>query len=277
MSGYIAIIAAAGKSTRTGAKAERKQFTSINGKPVLWHAAQPFLRHLHIAQVRVIVDDAAAAKLAAAMFDDARVIVMDCGGDTRAQTVANGIDGISPERLVIIHDAARPCLTDESLGELITAAEKDDNGALLAIPAGDALKRSFIGKAHKTLSRNNKWRAQTPQAFRAGLLLPALRAHIHAADDSAAMEKAGYRPHIVRGRSDNIKITDADDMQLAAAILSARLIDGNKPATTKPATKASTKPATKKTATKKPSTKPAAKKKPATKKAAKTAAKGRKK
>ena len=279
MSGYIAIIAAAGKSTRTGgtAAAERKQFKSINGMPVLWHAVQPFLRHSQIAQVRVIVDDAAAAKLAGAMFDDARVIVMECGGETRAQTVANGIDGISAERLVIIHDAARPCLMDDSLSALIKAGEQDENGALLAIPAGDALKRGFAGKSHKTLSRNNKWRAQTPQAFRAGLLLPALRAHINAADDSAAMEKAGYHPHIVRGRADNIKITDIEDMQLAAAVLSARLIDGDKtkPATkattTKAATKPTTKPAAKKTATTKAATKAT---KPATKK---TATKGRKK
>lgn len=265
MTGYIAIIPAAGQSTRTTAggqgAATRKQFAPLCGKPVLWHAAQPFLRRADIVQVRIIVDNAESAKLAGAMFDDKRVLVMPRGGETRAMTVANGIADIAAGKVVIIHDAARPCLTDLLLDELIKAAGAEESGGLIAIPLGDAMKRGFAGRAMRTLSRNNKWRAQTPQLFPAGLLLPALKAHPHAADDSAAMEKAGHRPLIVRGRADNIKITDDGDIALAAAILSAREKDksgNNKAATTKAATKPATK-ATKKPAAKKPAAKKATK------------------
>ena len=242
----IAIIAAAGKSTRAaqGQGAHHlKQFCHIDGKAVLWYVLQPFLRCGEIAHIRIMVDGKDAAKLAREIVGkNGRVEIADDGGETRAGTVVNGLKGIGSEKRVVIHDAARPCLTDDSLRELLAAVGEDDNGGLLAIPVADALKRSFGGKAQRTLSRNNRWRAQTPQVFRAGLLLPALVAHPNAADDSAAMERAGFCPLIVRGRADNIKITDAADLQLAAAILINRpQVDDKKPAQVKVRKTATTK------------------------------------
>ena len=223
MPACTAVIPAAGKSTRAGVKT-LKQFHIINGKPVLWHAAQPFLRCEQIAKVRVVIDGEAAAKLAREMFEDAneKVAVIDGGGDTRAKTVANGIAELPEHEPVLIHDAARPCVTDYLVRALINEIGEDENGGLLAIPAADAMKKVAAGKVKKSLSRNNKWRAQTPQLYRAGILRRALAAHPNAEDESAAMQRIGFHPRVVRGRADNIKITDGEDMRLAELILTAR-------------------------------------------------------
>ncbi len=226
----VAVIAAAGESKRfcPGANANdwraAKQFQNINGNPVLWHSAQPFLHCAQIAAVRIIVADESAAQHSRKLFpgEEGRVTVLPLGGKTRAQTIANGIADLQNGDWVLTQDAARPCLAEESLRELILRAEEDDCGGILAVALNDALKEEKEGRALATVARANKWRAQTPQMFRAGDLRRALAKYPQSADESEAMEREGFAPLIVPGRADNIKITTAQDLLFAAAILSAR-------------------------------------------------------
>ncbi|MGI9346647.1 MAG: 2-C-methyl-D-erythritol 4-phosphate cytidylyltransferase [Gammaproteobacteria bacterium] len=216
---YCAVIVAAGRSARIGGGTP-KQFTSLCGRGVVWHAVQPFLQNRHIKTVRVIV--AAEDKDIAAQFfaDNAAVDILPVGGKTRAQSVRNGIHGLADDDWAVVHDAARPCLTDAALTRLLQKAGSDDIGGLLALPLADCLKNGGNGRVRQTLQRTDKWLAQTPQMFRVGLLRASLADED--SDESQAVERAGHLPLLVAGETTNIKITGPDDFALATAILTVR-------------------------------------------------------
>jgi 2-C-methyl-D-erythritol 4-phosphate cytidylyltransferase len=132
---------------------------------------------------------------------------------------------------IMVHDAARPCFSGTDLQLLKRELASHPVGGLLAVPLADTLKRALEAGAHVThvdgtIDRDGLWRAATPQVFRCGVLLRALEAALDAnrtpTDEAQAIEWSGQRPRLVAGRADNIKVTTADDLALAAAILSAR-------------------------------------------------------
>jgi 2-C-methyl-D-erythritol 4-phosphate cytidylyltransferase len=127
---------------------------------------------------------------------------------------------------VLVHDAARACLTVSEVDRLIDALEHDAVGGLLACPVADTLKQSDgAGRVRQTVPRDGMWRAATPQMFRLELLRRALDAPgalQEATDESGAVEAIGYAPRLVAGLAGNLKITTPDDLALAAAILAAR-------------------------------------------------------
>jgi len=149
-------------------------------------------------------------------------IVTAVGGDTRAHSVLNGLyalEGAAEEDdWVLVHDAARPCLTSDMLKPLFAAVAGHPVGGLLGVPVVDTVKRvSFQGDVEKTLPRENIWLAQTPQIFRYRLLREALLSateggHI-ITDEASAMELAGYQPKMVLGDKTNIKVTRWEDVQ----------------------------------------------------------------
>jgi 2-C-methyl-D-erythritol 4-phosphate cytidylyltransferase len=156
------------------------------------------------------------------------------GGRERADTVLTGLElldrGGAGRDLVLVHDAVRPLVSHEEIDRLVDAAAAGDDGALLALPVADTLKEAGAdGCAIATLSRERMWRALTPQCFRVGVLLAALRAAAAAGssptDESAAMERAGFRPRLVAGWAGNIKITTAADLALARVILERRRME----------------------------------------------------
>jgi 2-C-methyl-D-erythritol 4-phosphate cytidylyltransferase len=122
---------------------------------------------------------------------------------------------------VLVHDAARPCLTEEQLGRLIDEVGDDGSGGLLAIPLADTLKRGEDGRVGITLERTDLWCAQTPQLFRVASLRAALggTALDPITDEASAMERAGHAPRLVLGGVANLKVTTAEDLVLARAIL----------------------------------------------------------
>ena len=131
------------------------------------------------------------------------------------------------EDWVLVHDAARPCLSAEDRDRLISQASKNKVGGVLASPAVDTLKRADAsGTVEETVDRSGLWRAQTPQMFRYGRLCEALdRAFASKrfpTDEAQAMEWLGDRPVLVEGSPNNIKITRAEDLVLASALLTAR-------------------------------------------------------
>lgn len=158
--------------------------------------------------------------------------VADCGGQTRAESVFNGLEhllrqGAAVDDWVLVHDAARCLVTPEQIDDLLKACLEDPVGGLLALPLPDTLKCEQDGRVAQTIDRGDKWLAQTPQMFRIGLLRDALFAHASSGfagitDEASAIEAAGHRPLLVRGSAQNFKVTYPEDFALAEAILTSR-------------------------------------------------------
>ncbi|HHW76495.1 MAG TPA: 2-C-methyl-D-erythritol 4-phosphate cytidylyltransferase, partial [Xanthomonadaceae bacterium] len=133
--------------------------------------------------------------------------------------------------VVVVHDAARPCLTPADLDRLLSELADDPVGGLLAAPVRDTLKQADLaGRIAATVDRSRLWHALTPQMFRLGMLHDALRAALArgllVTDEAAAMEAAGFAPRLIEGRADNLKITRPEDLALAEFFLSRRSASG---------------------------------------------------
>ena len=149
------------------------------------------------------------------------------GGQKRAESVLIALRSIAAEVgdcWVLVQDAARPCLRSEDLRRLVEAVQGDEVGGFLAVPMTDSCKRGDgRGRSPATLERTDLWRAQTPQMFRASLLIRALEQAaaqgIDCEDEVQAVQLLGLSPLIVAGSSGNIKITDRRDWQRAHEII----------------------------------------------------------
>lgn len=230
----VALVPAAGIGTRALSVDQDplpKQYRLLAGQPMLRHSVLALLADSRVQEVRVITapGDAHAQAVLAGL---PRTMCLPCGGPTRAETVLNALRDaqLSAEDWVLVHDAARPGLPVEALTRLIDACLADEVGGLLAMPAADTLKaaqqRSASERGHvvaRTVPREGLWLAQTPQMFRAGLLLKALTQALDAAqapncapgptDEAQAIEALGYSPLLVRGSGRNTKITWPEDFQ----------------------------------------------------------------
>jgi 2-C-methyl-D-erythritol 4-phosphate cytidylyltransferase len=150
------------------------------------------------------------------------------GGATRAASVVAGLRalrdrGAADGDWVLVHDAARCLLRPEWVQRLIDACRADEVGGLLALPLADTLKHTAHGRVHQTLSRVDKWLAQTPQMFRLGLLQRALNEGDDAVtDEASAIEALGLKPLLVQGEAENFKLTWPADFALAARLLETR-------------------------------------------------------
>jgi 2-C-methyl-D-erythritol 4-phosphate cytidylyltransferase len=221
-----ALIPAAGRSVRFGGTT-LKQYAHLSGTPVIAHSISAVSRHHSVVSVTVALapDDGIFEQLIRPDFPAVKTVP---GGDTRAQTVMNGLDFILQNHpasdWVLVHDAARPCLSSECLDRLVSKGLESASGAILAMPVNDTLKiAGQDGGIDRTVDRSPYWAAQTPQLFKvadlANNLAAALAAGEAPTDDAAAMERAGVRPLLVKGAATNIKITGADDLALAGFIL----------------------------------------------------------
>jgi 2-C-methyl-D-erythritol 4-phosphate cytidylyltransferase/2-C-methyl-D-erythritol 2,4-cyclodiphosphate synthase len=214
-----AILVAAGTGSRFGGETP-KQFLPLAGKPVIRHAAEALLPH-----VMALQPVGAAAPIAAALAGLDTLPPVP-GGATRQASVAAGLEALAewaPD-IVLVHDAARPVLPPGTVAALLDALRTHD-GAIPAAPVADTLKRVADGRIVQTVPRDGLFRAQTPQAFRYGVL----RA-LHAAggagltDDAALLEAAGHPVATVPGSDDNIKLTYPEDhVRLERALLGTML------------------------------------------------------
>ena len=211
----IAVVAAAGVGARMQAD-KPKQYLTLLGKTLLEHTLDVLLAYPAISKIILVVskDDPYIAGLTL----DEKIYLVE-GGNTRAESVLNGLKAIDDENSwVLVHDAARPCLQHADMDKLL--AIHDDHGAILAILAVDTIKRADNQqRIIATEDRSQLWQAQTPQFFRATLLKKsletALQQGVEITDEASAMEHAGFRPHLVAGRSDNLKVTRPEDLALA--------------------------------------------------------------
>lgn len=228
MARFWAVVPAAGVGKRMGGPVP-KQYLQIAGQPVLQHTLQRLLSVERIAGVVVALspDDGYWADLPVSA--DSRIRIA-AGGQERADSVLSALDTLSQlarsTDWVLVHDAARPCVRPADIDHLMDTLADHAVGGILAVPVSDTLKQVESLAITATLDRTLVWRAQTPQMFRLGLLREALiRARALGqvvTDEASALELQGYRPGIVEGQADNIKITRPEDMALATFYLEQR-------------------------------------------------------
>jgi 2-C-methyl-D-erythritol 4-phosphate cytidylyltransferase len=200
-----------------------KQYLRLGDRTLLELAAEALALDERVERVLVVV--APGDEAWRALHFGPRVQVVAAGGATRAETVRNGLARLhaSAEDWVLVHDAARPCLSAEDLAALIDTLWLDPVGGLLAVPLADTLKRAAGDRVSGTLPRESLWRAVTPQMFRSGLLARALEGDLGAiTDEAAALERLGAAPRLVQGAASNIKLTQPGDELLARAVLQAQ-------------------------------------------------------
>jgi 2-C-methyl-D-erythritol 4-phosphate cytidylyltransferase len=209
-----------------------KQYLPLLGRPLLAHTLAVFCRHPKVARVWLTLAEAdefwRQPEQRRLWLDFApRLEILRCGGATRAQSVRNTLAALQgkvpPEDWILVHDAARPCLSRVLLDRLLDALSDDPVGGLLAVPLADTLKRGETDGAQtrvkQTLARQGLWQAQTPQMFRYGTLCAALAAHTEVTDEAGAMEAAGFAPRLIESDISNLKVTRPADFALAEWIL----------------------------------------------------------
>jgi 2-C-methyl-D-erythritol 4-phosphate cytidylyltransferase/2-C-methyl-D-erythritol 2,4-cyclodiphosphate synthase len=225
-----AIVPAAGSGTRFAASAAGsapKQYAPLLGATVLEWSLRPLLAEprVHAVVVALAADDAHWPGVAAKLQSPKLRTTM--GGLTRQDSVANGLAALAAEACaddwVLVHDAARPCLNATDLGALLYAVGAGASaGAVLAAPIVDTVKRE-LGDHVATVDRQGLWRALTPQVFAFAQLRHALEeatlAGIAVTDEAQAVERLGLRPTLVQGSPFNVKVTRAEDLVVAARIL----------------------------------------------------------
>ncbi|MDD5579861.1 MAG: 2-C-methyl-D-erythritol 4-phosphate cytidylyltransferase [Methylobacter sp.] len=217
---FWAVVPAAGIGKRMNAD-RPKQYLELAGKTVL---EQTLLRLLQAAVFETIAvaiskEDPYWPELEITRHE--KILIAD-GGKERSNSVLSALKAIrdraSDNDWVLVHDAARPCITPADIHHLINNLLNDDVGGILALSSHDTLKNVQDGSILGTLNRIHIWRALTPQMFRYGMLKNALEAaegNPAVTDEASALELKGLQPKIVEGRPDNIKITRPEDLALA--------------------------------------------------------------
>ncbi len=206
-----------------------KQYLPLGTRSVLEWSVAALLADPRVTRVLVVVSpgDHWAQRLAL----PARCALAAVGAASRAGSVRNGVEllaqGAAGGEVVLVHDAARPCLAARDLAALIDAAAADPQGGLLAVPVADTIKEAGAGtgpaRSERTVDRGRLWRAQTPQLFPLQLLRRALALPepelAAVTDEASAVERLGLRPRLVEGSGSNLKVTTPADLPLARAIL----------------------------------------------------------
>jgi 2-C-methyl-D-erythritol 4-phosphate cytidylyltransferase len=221
------VVPAAGRGARLGGE-RPKQYQLIDGVPLLLRtlerlASQPRIDGIVVA---LAADDPwwpGIERLAG------KPVIAVTGGAERADSVLAGLAGlpaaVAGDDLVLVHDAARPCVRHADITRLIETAVAHPVGAILAVPVTDTIKQAdALGAIAVTVPRSSLWRALTPQAFRRGALAAALADAARGArgvptDEAQAMEWQGQAAALVEGAADNIKVTLSGDLALAAFLL----------------------------------------------------------
>jgi 2-C-methyl-D-erythritol 4-phosphate cytidylyltransferase len=223
----FALIPAAGMGKRMGA-GTNKQYLLLNGMPILAHTLRvfeeaPFITGIYLITPEHEIPFCQTEVVERFGFSKVRAVV--AGGAERQHSVLNGLramEDIGPDDLVLIHDGVRPFVPVDLLQRAAAAAD-EFGGAVVAVPVKDTVKVARDGIIIATPPREELWLAQTPQAFRYGLIRSA---HASAeaegflgTDDASLLERQGWQLRVVMGDYRNIKITTPEDMLLAQAFL----------------------------------------------------------
>src|SRR5436190_131924 len=224
----FAIIPAAGQGTRMG-EAVPKQYIPIAGQPMMFHSIAALASIGRIERVFVVLSplDRHWGQHDWSAFPD-KIEPIFAGGARRSESVMNTMltleKQMAKDDWVLVHDAARPCISHELIEQFLDEIGDDQVGGLLAVPVADTLKSSDENqRVAATIPRLNLWRAQTPQMFRYDLLRRGFENKPDATDESQAIESIGYNaPRLVQGDDLNIKVTFTADLVLAEMIMQLR-------------------------------------------------------
>ncbi|MEL0630363.1 2-C-methyl-D-erythritol 4-phosphate cytidylyltransferase [Psychromonas aquatilis] len=219
---FSVVIPAAGIGKRVGADIP-KQYLTVLDSTIIEHTLKPFIEHADIQRVVVSVseDDQWFAHLKVATHPKLTVVK---GGKERVDSVLSALKALPETDYVLVHDAARPCIQSSDIDKLMAHARETNSGAMLAYRVRDTMKRSDqFNHIKKTVDRENLWHALTPQMFNNKQLIDAIsgvqQQHL-ITDEASAIELAGGQVTIIEGRSDNLKVTQSEDLLLAEFYLS---------------------------------------------------------
>ena len=220
-----AIIVAAGKSERMGAGTD-KAFLSLGARPVLAWSLLAFEQCHDVDQIVLVVrkEQLLATRSVVQMFGISKLRAIVAGGARRQDSVAIGLAALDPDtRIVAVHDGARPCATPDLISETIRSAKRLGSG-VAASRVVDTIKFVERGSTvDHTLERDKLWAVQTPQTFKLDLLRKAYAKVAEKGatitDEAAAMELLGESVRLVEWPRANPKITTAEDLTVAAALL----------------------------------------------------------
>ena len=223
---YWGLIPAAGIGQRMAASIP-KQFMKLGEKTLLERTVESLASHEKIEGIYIgLSADCERSEWVKSLHP--KVIDIYEGGASRAETVLNGTrylleNGCSESDWILVHDSNRPFLSLDEISSLLSKVGEDLNGGILSEPIHDTVKLGSSSRISKTLPRGEIFRAQTPQMFKIGILNKALtnclQSGIEVTDEAQAVELLGYHPILVRGSASNIKITTADDMNMAHAMV----------------------------------------------------------
>jgi 2-C-methyl-D-erythritol 4-phosphate cytidylyltransferase len=222
----FAIIPAAGSGTRMGDKI-KKQFFPLKGKPIIAYVLQQFEHCSDVDDVAIAVPESAMSEMEAiiAQYRLHKVSKVVMGGAKRQDSVRNVLNRLvlKDSDIVLVHDGVRPFIETKRITHLLKVCKEYD-AAVLAVQPKDTIRRSTGGGFFdQTLDRSAIWLIQTPQAFRAKLLVKAFekakKDKFYSTDEAALVERLGVKARIVEGNYDNIKITTPEDLELGLMIL----------------------------------------------------------
>jgi 2-C-methyl-D-erythritol 4-phosphate cytidylyltransferase len=226
---FHVIIPAAGTGSRM-ANVLPKQYMPLAGKPLISHTIEVFFNNPRISSIHVALSPDDAFWRSLSLDPASKLKLHYTGGYSRSETVLNTLQAacksaqIAENDWVLVHDAARPGLTNELLDNFLNTLQHDDIGGLLALPVADTLKQAdTTNRTEKTIPRDGLWQAQTPQMFRAETLKKALQHFVGAPTDEAqAIEALGLSPKLVQGELRNMKVTYPQDLALLELLLAAQ-------------------------------------------------------
>lgn len=212
------LIAAAGRGERLG-KGKNKTLIAIDDKPILAHTIDVFQNMDEISEIVIVTgkNEIDETNEIVRSFGFSKVKSVVCGGNTRQQSVMNGLNAVTGD-IVAIHDGARPFITPDIVRASIAAAKKH-GAAVTCIPVTDTIKIAHDTAVKDTPKRSTLFAAQTPQSFETSLIRKAYenaaKHDLSLTDDASAVEALGKTVAITPGSAENIKITTAHDLEMA--------------------------------------------------------------
>jgi 2-C-methyl-D-erythritol 4-phosphate cytidylyltransferase len=221
-----ALIVAGGKGTRIKSKAP-KQFLELNGLPVLMHTILAFYRYSEAISIILVLpeDDMETWRLLCTQYNFKKPLILQKGGETRFQSVKNGLQKIEGDGLVAIHDGVRPLIRENIIAASFRLAAVH-NSAIAAVRLKESIRMTDQDNTH-AVDRSKFRLIQTPQTFKVSLIKSAyeMPEDLSLTDDASVAEKAGQAISLFEGSYENIKITTAEDLIIAEALLKARVVD----------------------------------------------------
>lgn len=222
--GFTTIIPAAGQGKRMGTEIN-KLFLEINGETIIRQTVAVFQEIDSCEQIFIAAHPDEVELMEEHLKDFSKVAGIIPGGKERQHSINEVLKVLIDTEVVMVHDGARPFITQEKINQLYQDALTKD-AVILAVQAKDTIKQVIDGVVEQTYDRSTMWQVQTPQAFKRDIILKAYEQaetqNYLGTDDASLVERAGYKVHISNGDYDNIKITTHEDLIIAHSILEKR-------------------------------------------------------